>query len=88
MPRGRLVSPTGNWGPYVEAELAATDWADTPVVDVVTYLPATSRGFEGDQQRVEVYRHVEGPAMSRYENGERSFRVERVTKQVYERLTS
>lgn len=88
MPRGRLVPAIGLWGPQVRAELAATDWAATPVVDVVTFLPATSRGFEGDRQRVEVYRHDEGPALSVYANGERAFRVERLTRPLYERLTA
>jgi hypothetical protein len=87
MPRGRLVSATGTWGPHVQRELETTDWSATPVVDVVTFLPATSRGVESDRQRVEVYRHVEGPALSTYANGERAFRVERVTRPLYERLT-
>jgi hypothetical protein len=88
VPRGRLVPATGTWGPHVQRELEATDWMATPVVDVVTFLPATSRGFEGDRQRVEVYRHATGPPLSRYANGERSFRVERVTEPLYERLTA
>ena len=83
MPGGRLVAPTGTWGPHVQRELEATDWTATPVVDVVTFLPATSRGFEGDRQRVEVYRHAEGPPLSLYENGERAFRVERLTEPLY-----
>lgn len=88
MPRGRFVPPTGTWGPHVRDELAATDWSETPIVDVVTFLPATSRGFEGDRQRVEVYRHDKGPLLSHYENRERAFRVERVTRPLYERLTA
>ena len=88
MPRGRLVTATGTWGPQVRAELEATDWTATPVVDVVTFLPATSRGFEDGHQRVEVYRYREGPPLSRYTNEERAFRVERLTRPLYERLTS
>ncbi|WP_255149848.1 hypothetical protein [Halorarius halobius] len=83
-----LVAPTGEWGPHVRAELEATDWSKTPVVDVVTFLPATSRGLEGDQRRVEVYRHVEGPPLSLYENAERRVRVERLTRPLFERLTA
>ena len=53
---------------------------------MVTFLPATIRGFEGDRQRVEVYRYVEGPPLSTYENGERTYRVERLTEPLYRRL--
>ncbi|WP_255196227.1 hypothetical protein [Halorarius litoreus] len=86
MPRGRFVEPTGTWGPNVRADLAATDWTATPVVDVVTFLPATSRGFESDRLRVEVYRYAEPPPLSTYANGERAFSVERLTESVYRGL--
>jgi len=65
----------------------ATDWDEYAVVDVVTFLPATSHGFEGDRQRVEVYRYRErAPPVDRYENGERAYRVQRLTRPVYEGL--
>lgn len=65
----------------------ATDWDEYAVVDVVTFLPATSRGFEGDRQRIEVYRYRErAPPTDRYENGERAYRVQRLTRPVCEEL--
>lgn len=86
MPSGRLVPVTVRWGPAVRAELEATDWGRTPIVDVVTYAPATGRRLEGDRQRTEVYRHAEAPPLDLYATAERSFRVERVTRPLYERL--
>ena len=82
---GRLRAPSPPWPRSVRAELSATDWDRHPVVDVVTFAPATSRGLEGDRQRIEVYRYREPPPLSVYENGERTFRVERVTRPLYER---
>ena len=82
---GRLWTPAPPWPRSVRAELSATDWDRHPVVDVVTFAPATSRGLEGDRQRIEVYRYREPPPLSVYENGERTFRVERVTRPLYER---
>ena len=76
------------WPRSVRAELSATDWDRHPVVDIVTFAPATSRGLEGDRQRIEVYRYREPPPLSVYENGERTFRVERVTRPLYERLVA
>jgi len=52
----------------------------------VTFTPATSRGLEGDRQRIEVYRYREAPDLAVYENRERSFVVERLTRPLYERL--
>lgn len=75
------------WPRPVRAELAATDWDRHPVVDVVTFAPATSRGLEGDRQRIEVYRYREAPELAVYENAERTFHVERLTRPLYERLT-
>ncbi|MFC6941397.1 hypothetical protein ACFQE8_15735 [Salinirubellus sp. GCM10025818] len=45
--------------PPVREACEATDWREYAVLDVVTFLPATSRGFEGDRQRIEVNRHRE-----------------------------
>lgn len=83
---GRLRPSTPPWPRSVRAELAATDWDRHPVVDVVTFAPATSRGLEGDRQRIEVHRHREAPSPSVYENEERTFGVERVTRPLYERV--
>jgi hypothetical protein len=56
---------------------------------VVTFLPATSRGFEGDRQRIEVYRHREqAPPVERYGNGERAYRVQRLARPLSERLSN
>jgi hypothetical protein len=85
-PRLRPAEPP--WPPRVRAELSTTDWEQHPVVDVVAFAPATSRGLEGDRQRIEVYRYREPPAPSVYKNGERTVRVERVTRPLYERLDS
>ena len=82
---GRLQPATPPWPRSVRAALEATDWERHPVVDVVTFAPATSRGLEGDRQRIEVHRHLRGPDPSVYENGERAFRVERLTRPLYER---
>ena len=84
MDRLRPASPP--WPRPVRAELAATDWERHPIVDVVTFAPATSRGMEGDRQQIEVYRYREAPSPSVYENGERTFRVERLTRPLYARL--
>lgn len=70
----------------VLAELEATDWDRHPIVDVVTYAPATSRRLEGDRQRIEVYRYREAPPLEVYENTERAFRLERLTRPLYDRL--
>lgn len=86
MPRLRPARPP--WPRRVRAELEATDWERHPVVDVVTFAPATSRGLEGDRQRIEVYRYREAPPPSVYENAERESRVERLTRPLYERLDS
>jgi hypothetical protein len=73
--------------PPVSEACEATDWEECTVLDVVTFLPATSRGFEGDRQRIEVYRYRErAPPVDRYENGERSYRVQRLTRPLYDRL--
>lgn len=82
----RLQPATPPWPRSVRAELEATDWERHPIVDVVTFAPATSRGLEGDRQRLEVHRHREAPSPSVYENGERTFRVECVTEPLYERI--
>jgi hypothetical protein len=71
----------------VREACAATDWERHGVVDVVTYAPAMSLGFEGDRQRVEVCRYRgRAPPLSVYENGEHGFRVSRVTRPLWERL--
>ena len=73
--------------PPVREACEATDWEAYAVLDVVTFLPATSRGFEGDQQRIEVYRYRrQAPPVTRYENGERAYRVQRLTRPLYDRL--
>ena len=82
----RLQPATPPWPRTVRAELEATDWERHPVVDVVTFAPATSRGLEGDRQRIEVHRHREAPPPSVYDNEERSCRVERLTAPLYERV--
>lgn len=82
----RLRPATLPWPRPVRAELEATDWERHPVVDVVTFAPATSRGLEGDSQQIEVHRHREAPSPSIYETEERTFRVERLTRPLYERL--
>ena len=69
----------------VRVELEATDWDRHPIVDVVTFTPATSRGLEGDRLRIEVYRYREAPPADVYENEERTVRVERVTRPLFER---
>jgi hypothetical protein len=84
--RVRPASPP--WPRPVRAELETTDWDRYPIVDIVTYAPATSRGLEGDRQRVEVYRHREAPPISRYQTEERTAHVERLTLPLYERYES
>jgi hypothetical protein len=74
----RLRPASPPWPRSVRAVLAATDWTRHPVVDVVTFAPATSCGLEGDRQRIEVHRHREAPDLAVYENAERSFGVERL----------
>ena len=84
---GRLERPRSPLSRPVREACEATDWDAVAVVDVVTYAPATSLGFEGDRQRIETYRYRErAPPLSTYENGERSFRVTRVTRPLWERL--
>lgn len=82
----RLRPASPPWPRSVRVELETTDWGRYPIVDIVTYAPATSRGLEGDRQRIEVYRHREAPALSLYDTEERTFRVERLTRPLYERL--
>jgi hypothetical protein len=62
----------------------ATDWHRPPIVDVVTFAPATSRGVE----RPAADRGLPVPAIETYETRERSFTVERVTRPLYQRLTA
>lgn len=82
----RLRPASPPWPRSVRAELETTDWDRYPIVDIVTYAPATSRGLEGDRQRIEVYRHQEAPSVARYQTEERTARVERLTRPLYERL--
>ena len=64
-----------------------TDRDEHAVLDVVTFLPATSRGFEGDRQRIETDRYRErAPPVDRYENGERASRVQRLTRSLLDRV--
>jgi hypothetical protein len=84
---GRLERPRPPLPRPVRDACEATDWAEIAVLDVVTFAPATSLGFEGDRQRVETYRYAErAPPLATYENGERSFRVTRLTRPLWERL--
>ena len=85
MPRLRPGTPP--WPRRVCAELETTDWDERSIVDIVTFAPASSRGLEGDRQRIEVYRYREAPALSVYENTEREALVERVTEPLWERTT-
>ena len=84
---GRLRPPSPPLPRSVRADLSATD-RDRHPVDVVAFAPATSRGLEGDRQRIEVYRYREAPPLSVYESGERTFRVERAPRPLYERLVA
>lgn len=84
----RLQPPEPPWPPRVRAELDATDWNRDSIVDIVTFTSATFRGLEGDRQRIEVYRYRQAPDLSVYENTERDFRVERVTRPLYEQVTA
>ncbi|MEF8806536.1 hypothetical protein [Natronomonas sp.] len=84
--RVRPASPP--WPRPVRAELETTDWDRYPIVDIVTYAPATSRGLEGDRQRIEVYQHREAPPASRYQTEERIAQVERLTRPLYERFVN
>lgn len=73
--------------PPVREACEATDWDAYAVLDVVTFLPATSRGLEDDRQRVEVYRYRDrAPPIDRYENGERAYRVQRLTRPLLKRF--
>jgi hypothetical protein len=75
--------------PPVREACEATDWTQHAVVDVVTFLPATSRGFEGDRQRIEVCRYRKrAPAVDCYANEEREHRVQRLTRPLYDRSES
>lgn len=86
---GTLEPARGPLSPPAREACEATDWEEFAVLDVVTFHPATSRGFEGDRQRIEVYRHRErAPPSERCENGERAFRVERLTGPLFERLSN
>jgi hypothetical protein len=82
--RVRLVPVAGDWSTRVHDELAATDWAATPVVDVVHYAPATSVGLEDGRPRTEVHRHADPPRPAHYATPERPCRVERVTRPLAE----
>ncbi|QLD84566.1 hypothetical protein HWV23_02190 [Natronomonas halophila] len=83
-PRLRPASPP--WPRSVRAELETTDWKRYPIVDIVTYAPATSRGLEGDRQHIEVYRYREAPSAAQYQTEERTARIERLTRPLYDRL--
>jgi len=84
---GELERPRDPLSRPVREACEATDWTECAVVDVVTFLPATSRGLEGDRQRLETYRYRErAPPLATYETGERSFRVTRLTRPLWERL--
>lgn len=48
-------------------------------------LRPASCGLEGDRQRIEVHRYRQAPDLAVYGNPERSFRVERLTRPLYER---
>ncbi len=64
-----------------------TDWTQYAVVDVVEFLPATTTQFEDDHWHTEVYRYREAaPPPTTYDNGERRYRVRRVTRPLWERL--
>ena len=64
-----------------------TDWHEYAVVDVVDFLPATTAKYEDDHLRTEVYRYRgDPPPASVYENGERRYRVRRVTRPLAARL--
>lgn len=81
----RLRPARPPWPRRVRAELETTDWDRHPIVDVVTFAPATGRGLEGDRGRTETYRYREAPPLSVYENAERGVRVERLTRPLSER---
>lgn len=84
---GRLERPRSPLSRPVREACEETDWEAVAVLDVVTYAPATSLGFEGDRQRIETYRYEElAPPLSTYENGERSFGVTRLTRPLWELL--
>ncbi len=66
-----------------------TDWDEYAVVDIVDFLPATTTRFEDDLLRTEVYRYRDAaPPLSVYRNGEREYRVTRVTRPLVEHLTA
>ena len=80
-------APTPPWPRTIRERLDDTDWDRCPIVDVVTYEPATSLGLEGDRQRIEVHRYgSDAPPPETYENDERGVRVARLTAPLYERL--
>ena len=84
---GRLERPRSPLSRPVREACETTVWNEYAVLDVVTYAPATSLGFDGDRQRIETYRYRDrAPPLSTYENGERSFRVTRLTRPLWERL--
>lgn len=84
---GTLEPVTEPLEPPVREACEATDWEECAVLDVVTFLPATGRGFEGDRQRIEVYRYRDrAPPADRYESGERTYRVQRLTRPLVDRL--
>lgn len=71
----------------VRAAVAATDWADHAVLDIVAYRPATSRGFEDDSPHTEIYRHCErAPPPNTYATPERVATVYRLTRPLVDRL--
>jgi hypothetical protein len=84
---GSLEPARSPLSPPVREACEATDWDEHAVLDVVTFLPATSRGFEDDRQRTETYRYRErAPPIDRTENGERAYRVQRLTRPLYRQL--
>ncbi|WP_162562379.1 hypothetical protein [Salinigranum rubrum] len=66
-----------------------TDWDEYAAVDLVDFLPATTTRFEDDLLHTEVYRYRDtAPPPSVYENGEREYRVTRITRPLVEHLTA
>lgn len=84
---GSLDPTRSPLSPPVREACEATDWDEYAVVDVVTFLPATGRGLEGDRRRIEVCRYRErAPPVDHYENEERRFRVQRLTRPLCDKL--
>lgn len=81
-----LQSASTPWTLPVRAALSGTHRERHPSVDVVPFAPATSRGLEGDRQRIEVDRCREAPAATVHEDTERHVFVERLPRPPYERL--